>query len=159
MCGRHGGESEHMSESTESEVAEISAEDMVKIVSNPLIRWMWKGLGFLFVALGTVGIYVPGIPTTSFMVLAAVCFAKSDPKMYAWLLNNPLFGHYIRDFIEGKGIPFVSKVFIIGLMWIAIALSIWTITIAGDPGFGQTIIAIVGLAGTWYDGWSIPTAE
>jgi uncharacterized membrane protein YbaN (DUF454 family) len=78
--------------------------------------------------------------------------------MYAWLLNNPLFGHYIRDFIEGKGMPFISKVFIIGLMWIAISLSIWTITIAGDPGFGQTIVAIVGICGTWYVGWKIPTA-
>ena len=67
---------------------------------------MWKGFGFLFVGLGTIGIYIPGIPTTSFMVLAAVCFAKSDPKMFLWLLNNPLFGHYIRNFIEGKGIPY-----------------------------------------------------
>ena len=147
-----------MTEVAEGEDAEVTAEDMVKVVTNPVIRLLWKGLGFLFVGLGTIGIYIPGIPTTSFMVLAAVCFAKSDPKMYAWLLNNPLFGHYIRDFIEGKGMPFVSKVFIIGLMWIAISLSIWTITLAGDPGFGQTIVAIVGIAGTWYVGWKIPTA-
>jgi len=149
---------EEMGFMAEDDVAEISAEEMVNISSNPIIRWMWKGFGFLFVGLGMIGIYIPGIPTTSFMVLAAVCFAKSDPKMYSWLLNNPLFGHYIRDFIEGKGIPFVSKVFIIGLMWTAVSLSIWTITIAGDPGFGQSIVAIVGLIGTWYVGWKIPTA-
>ena len=147
-----------MAEVAEGDGAKVTAEELVKVATNPLIRWMWKGLGFLFVALGTIGIYIPGIPTTSFMVLAAVCFAKSDPKMYAWLLRNPLFGHYIRDFIEGKGIPFVSKVFIIGLMWTAISLSIWTITLAGDPGFGQTIVGIVGIAGTWYVGWKIPTA-
>ncbi|MCS5536684.1 MAG: YbaN family protein [Candidatus Poseidoniaceae archaeon] len=147
-----------MAEVAEGDGAKVTAEEMVKVATNPLIRWMWKGFGFLFVGLGTIGIYIPGIPTTSFMVLAAVCFAKSDPKMYAWLLRNPLFGHYIRDFIEGKGIPFVSKVFIIGLMWTAISLSIWTITLAGDPGFGQTIVGIVGIAGTWYVGWKIPTA-
>jgi len=147
-----------MAEVAEGDGAKVTAEELVKVATNPLIRWMWKGLGFLFVGLGTIGIYIPGIPTTSFMVLAAVCFAKSDPKMYAWLLRNPLFGHYIRDFIEGKGIPFVSKVFIIGLMWTAISLSIWTITLAGDPGFGQIIVGIVGIAGTWYVGWKIPTA-
>jgi len=150
---------ERMRVMAEDDVAEVTAEEMVNVSSNPIIRWIWKGLGFLFVGLGTIGIYIPGIPTTSFMVLAAVCFAKSDPKMFAWLLNNPLFGHYIRDFIEGKGIPFVSKVFIIGFMWTAISLSIWAITIAGDPGFGQSIVAIVGLIGTWYVGWKIPTAE
>lgn len=138
---------------------EVHAEDLVNVSENFFIRYMWKGLGFFFVALGTIGIYIPGIPTTSFMVLAAGCFAKSDRRLYLWLLNNPLFGHYIRDFVEGKGIPFVSKVFIIGLMWTAIILSVWLITIAGDPGFGQSLIVVLGLIGTWYVGWRIKTAD
>ena len=143
----------------EAEGEDRRAEDMVKVSENPLVRLVWKFLGLFFVALGTIGIYVPGIPTTSFMVLAAVCFARSDPRLYKWLLDNPLFGHYIRDFIEGKGIPFVSKVFILGLMWRVITLSVWAITVAGDPGFGQTLIVIVAIIGTWYIGWRIPTAE
>jgi len=148
----------NMKSSEQEEGSDIKAEDLVNVSENPLVRLIWKGLGLFFVALGTVGIYIPGIPTTSFMVVAAGCFAKSDPKLYMWLLNNPLFGHYIRDFFEGRGIPFISKVFIIGLMWSMIALSVWAITIAGDPGFGQTIVVLTGIVGTWYVGWKVPTA-
>lgn len=163
-CRRHPNPLEWYSKPTLRDVSEeaeenVKAEDLINVSENVLVRFFWKGLGLFFVGLGTIGIYVPGLPTTSFMVLAAACFAKSDPRLYMWLLNNPLFGHYIRDFVEGKGIPFVSKVFIVGLMWTAIIISVWVITRLGDPGFGQATVVLVGLMGTWYVGWRVPTAK
>ena len=68
-----------MTDATGGEDTAVTAEEMVNIATNPFIRLMWKGLGFLFVGLGTIGIYIPGIPTTSFMVSAISLIVTSLP--------------------------------------------------------------------------------
>ena len=54
----------------------------IKVSRNPLARWMWFSLGVFFVALGSVGVGLPGLPTTPFMLLAAACFARSSELFY-----------------------------------------------------------------------------
>ena len=66
-----------------------------------LVRILWIVLGCLFVFIGTLGIFVPGLPTTIFMILAAACFIRSSEKLYKWLINNKYFGKYIIDYREG----------------------------------------------------------
>lgn len=76
--------------------------------------------GTLFVALGVIGILVPVLPTTPFLLLAAVCYAKSSQRFYDWLMTNRVFGSYIRNYREGRGISIAHKIVSISLLWLTI---------------------------------------
>ncbi len=80
--------------------------------------------GTISLILGVVGIVIPILPTTPFLLLTAACYARGSPRFYNWLLNNRLFGFYIRNYREGKGMPLNYKVFTISLLWITILISI-----------------------------------
>jgi uncharacterized protein len=80
--------------------------------------------GTFFVGLGIVGIFVPVLPTTPFLLLAAACYARSSQRFYDWLLNNKWFGSYIRNYLERKGIPLRVKVVTLTLLWITIGSSV-----------------------------------
>jgi len=80
--------------------------------------------GTFFVGLGIVGIFVPVLPTTPFLLLAAVCYARGSQRFYGWLLNNKWFGSYIRNYLEKKGIPLKVKIITITLLWITIGASV-----------------------------------
>jgi len=90
---------------------------------NPAIRYALLTIGWLSVVLGVVGIFLPVLPTTPFLLLAAACFARSSERFYNWLVNHPRLGPWIRDYLDGNGIPLKGKVYAIGLMWISITVS------------------------------------
>ncbi|HEY55474.1 MAG TPA: DUF454 domain-containing protein [Dehalococcoidia bacterium] len=81
--------------------------------------------GTACVATGVIGIFVPILPTTPFLLLAAFCYMRSSPRFHRWLMNNRLFGAYIRSYTEGRGIPLRLKLFTIALLWATIGISIW----------------------------------
>ena len=95
--------------------------------SNQFFKWMLITAGIIFVGLGILGIFLPILPTTPFLLLAAACFARSSKKFYDWLLNNKLFGDYIKNYQEGKGVPLKVKIFTISLLWITILFSVFLI--------------------------------
>ena len=86
-----------------------------------------KGLlifaGTVFTAIGITGIFVPVLPTTPFLLLAAACYLRSSRRLYNWLLNNRFFGAYVRNYLDGRGMPRKIKIAIILLLWITIACS------------------------------------
>ncbi|HET9611259.1 MAG TPA: YbaN family protein [Acidimicrobiales bacterium] len=112
-------------------------------------------VGWLAVALGAVGVVVPGLPTTGFFVLAAACFARSSPRFERWVLNLPTVGPLVRDHRAGLGMPRRAKVMAIGTMLVACSLSAWTL---GTPVLAGTVLG-AGAVGTWYVGWRVPTRE
>ena len=83
--------------------------------------------GFLSVGLGIAGMFLPLLPTTPFLLLAAVCFAKSSKKAHAWLLTNRWCGEYIRNYQENKGIALRHKIISLSLLWVTIGYSIFFI--------------------------------
>lgn len=87
------------------------------------LRYLLISLGWLSVGLGVIGIFLPILPTTPFLLLAAACFARSSPRFHAWLVNHPRLGPWIRDFLGGQGIPLKAKAWAIGLMWLSIITS------------------------------------
>ena len=79
--------------------------------------------GSSFVGLGILGIFLPVLPTTPFLLLAAACYARSSRRSYNWLLNNRWFGGYLRGYLEGRGLPLRVKVVSILLLWATIGYS------------------------------------
>jgi len=76
--------------------------------------------GTLLVGIAILGIFLPLLPTTPFLLLAAACYARSSTKLYNWLLNNKYFGEYIRNYRERKGIPLKVKIVSISLLILTI---------------------------------------
>jgi len=81
------------------------------------------GLGTFFLIIGIIGIFIPILPTTPFLLLAAACYARGSKKFYNWLINNKWLGEYIKNYQEGRGIPLTIKILSITLLWITIAFS------------------------------------
>ena len=75
-----------------------------------VVGMLLKIAGTVFLIIGGVGIILPLLPTTPFLLLAAVCYARSSERWYNWLLYNRWFGSYIRNWHEGKGIPMRTKI-------------------------------------------------
>lgn len=94
---------------------------------HPAIRLALLSLGWLSVALGVIGIFLPILPTTPFLLLAAACFVRSSKRFYLWLVLHPRLGPWVRDYLEGQGIPRKAKRYAIGLMWLSIGLSCYLI--------------------------------
>jgi uncharacterized protein len=88
-----------------------------------LKRGLLISSGLLFTGLGLIGIFIPLLPTTVFLLMAAYCFAKSSGKFYFWLLNNKWFGSYIKNYKEKKGVTLRTKIFTLSLLWITILFS------------------------------------
>lgn len=102
-------------------------EEKKEIKNRKQSKWrkvLLISLGVFFIGLGTVGIFVPVLPTTPFILVAAALFARSSERFYKWLIGNKVFGRYIKDYREGKGVPLRVKTSAILILWITISLSI-----------------------------------
>jgi len=89
-----------------------------------LSRWVLIIAGTLFLGLGIVGIFLPLLPTTPFLLLSATCYARSSKRFYNWLLNTKWFGNYIKNYREGKGVPLKVKFLSISFLWITIGYAV-----------------------------------
>jgi uncharacterized protein len=90
---------------------------------NRVVRLIFIALGLLSVFLGVLGIILPLLPTTPFLLLAAFFFARSSDRFLHWLLTNRWFGKYIRNYREGRGIPAREKAISLILLWLTISTS------------------------------------
>ena len=97
--------------------------NQVSKTSSRLIRGLLITAGTFFVGLGVLGIFLPLLPTTPFLLLAAACYARSSKRFYNWLLDNKWFGNYIKNYQEKKGVPLKVKLSSLSLLWITILFS------------------------------------
>lgn len=96
----------------------------VTVVKNRALRVVLIALGWLWVGIAFVGVFLPGLPTTGPILLAAFFFSKSSERFDDWLVNNRFFGVIVRDWREGRGFTVRAKV--IALVAIAISFSFTT---------------------------------
>ena len=124
--------------------------------SNPLAKLMWVSLGSLFVGLGAIGVIVPGLPTTPFLILAAACYIRSSQRLYDWLISNKRFGPYLKDYREGKGIPRKAKrlaiVMIVVFVGFSVVFGIEDLTL-------KIVVGLLGLIGLLYVLFKVPVAK
>src|SRR4030066_812835 len=92
---------------------------------SSLKKVLFISAGTISLGLGTVGLFLPILPTTPLLLLSAACYYKGSERMHRWLLNNKLFGSYIRNYKEGKGISKIAKILSLFLLWITIGYSVF----------------------------------
>ncbi|MBC84582.1 MAG: hypothetical protein CL454_06960 [Acidimicrobiaceae bacterium] len=127
-----------------------------QMVKSTVLRYLLLVIGFIFVAVGFIGVLVPGLPTTVFMIMAAWCFAKSSPRFERWVLQLPGIGKFVQDHRSGLGMPRKSKILAITMMSLAVVLSI---VFALNQISIRFIVGTVGIFGVWYVGCKVPTRE
>ena len=118
-----------------------------KLNKNKLIRLLFVFIGSIFVGLAIIGIFLPGLPTTPFLILAAYLYIRSSKKLYNWLINNKILGIYIKGYLSGKGMPLRAKIISLILMWVFGSFAL----LFGIPDsmlFVKIIVFIVLLIGT-----------
>ena len=101
--------------------------------------------GTVCVGLGVLGMFLPLMPTTVFLLMAAYCYSRSSERFHNWLLNNRLCGRYISNYRSGRGMTFRQKATTILTLWISICLSVWLI---GGRFWGTLILAAVAVGVT-----------
>lgn len=94
--------------------------------------------GTVCVALGVLGMFLPLLPTTVFLLMAAYCYSRSSERFHDWLLNNRLCGEYIRNYKSRRGISMRQKVTTISILWVSIGVSIWLL----GGGFWSTLLLL-----------------
>jgi uncharacterized protein len=99
---------------------DLSTGTSEKKITSPLTKFVLIAAGTLLVILGAVGVFVPVLPTTPFLLLAAAFYARSSRRLYHWLLSNRLFGEYVRKYREGRGLPLRLKILTILTLWLTI---------------------------------------
>ena len=85
-------------------------------------------LGSICLVLGVIGIFLPLLPTTPFLLLAAALYVRSSDKLYQWLIRQKYLGNYIRNFREHRAIPLHAKILSISMIWITLVYCAITIS-------------------------------
>jgi uncharacterized membrane protein YbaN (DUF454 family) len=113
--------------------------------SSRLVRGGLVVAGTFSLGLGIIGIAIPILPTTPFLLLSAVCYSRSSDRFYNWLMGNRWFGRYIRNYREGRGMPARAKFFTVSLLWGSILFSGFVMT---DIFVVSIILIVVAVAVT-----------
>ena len=101
----------------------LKSDQKEHIAKNKIKKGLYFIGGTASLILGIIGIVLPILPTTPFLLLASACYAKSSKKFHNWLLNNKILGKYIQGYLKGSGIPIKSKIIAISMLWISISIS------------------------------------
>lgn len=116
-------------------------------------KWLWLALGFVLTGLGFLGMVLPGFPGTIWLILAAGCFARSNPRWEAWLLSRPVVGQLINDYRAGRGMPLRAKWIACLSITAAVSLSLPRIPVS----VGQIAAVVLGIIGVLYITRFVPT--
>jgi len=111
----------------------------------PILKYFYLISGFLLVFIGVVGIFLPLLPTTIFLILASICFLKSSPKANGWLKNHKLLGAYIDNYQNKTGLTRSAKIMNIITLWTSISLSSFLLT---DELYIQVLLLAIAIGVT-----------
>ena len=128
-------------------ISKNSQKTEVNISDKPLIRILLMVGGFIFVGIGILGMFLPLLPTTIFLLLAAWCFARSSERFHNWLHTNKLFGKYLSNYRLEKGMTPKSKIFSISFLWAGILTSV---IFATNSIYIRILLISIAIGVTWH---------
>lgn len=118
-------------------------DDDVQPHASPLVRAVLIACGTIAVALGLIGVFLPVLPTTPFLLLAAACYARASPSLYRRIAHSKTLGPAVIEWRRHRSIPWRTKLFAIVLMSVSILV---TATLFVRPWWGKAALIAVGLA-------------
>lgn len=121
---------------------QLKPQSHPKLITNPVLRMLLFSFGWLSVVLGVLGIFLPVLPTTPFLLLAAACFMRTSPRFYDWLVEHPKLGKYVVYYLDGKGIPKKAKVYTLVVLWSTMLLTAFVLL---DSNIVRVILPSIGL--------------
>jgi len=118
---------------------------------SPLVRVLILGCGALALLLAAIGVVLPGLPTTPFVLVAGACFVRASPRAHAWLLASRIFGPALREWEAHHTIPRRAKIIALLMMATSVSVSLWyfsgrpwlQLAIAGAAAIGVFAIALI----------------
>jgi hypothetical protein len=122
-------------------------------LARPL-RWLLWLAGTVALGLGLVGVVLPGLPTTPFILLAAACYARASPRLHQRMLSSAWIGPMLRDWENNRSLTRRVKTIALTMMLAMVAVSVWTFH---GRLWLQAVLVLAGLLGVWVVGWRIPT--
>jgi uncharacterized membrane protein YbaN (DUF454 family) len=125
-----------------------------KIKKQRVVRILLIVAGTISLALGAIGLFLPILPTTPFLLLSAACYMRSSERLHNWLINNRWFGEYIKNYQSGKGIPLKTKIVALSFLWLAILYS--TFFVVDEIMIAQIALLIIA-AGVSFHLIRLPT--
>lgn len=123
------------------------------VIRGLSLKHLLNLIGIIAVVLAFLGVFLPLLPTTPFLLLASFCFARGSTRLHRWLLSNPVFGKYLSDWEQGKGLPMRAKIIVLTIMWISMGYAIFRLHHLGL----QCMLAVIGIAVTTYLVRFVPT--
>lgn len=128
----------------------VDYSPQMKLHTNPALRLLLRGLGVVFLGLGTLGYMLPGLPGTVFILIAAYFFAQSSPRFYNWIMNHRQFGQWVRDFHAGRGIPLWLKFYAPAMIVLFSGFSIYYLGFVRGVAWAAILTALVASYGVFY---------
>ena len=122
---------------------------LIEYEPNGIKRVLWLLLGLTFVGVGMIGIVIPGLPTTIFMILSVGCFYRSSQRLYDWVINHKYFGEHVKNYIEGKGMPRKAKLNSFIFIWVFVIFAV-LFGIPDNMVIFKIITIIAALTGTGF---------
>lgn len=113
----------------------------LKVKKQRVIRALLMVAGTICLALGAIGIFLPILPTTPFLLLSAACYMRSSERLHKWLINNRWFGEYIKNYQSGRGIPMKTKIIALSFLWVAILYS--TFFVVDEILIAQVVLLLI----------------
>jgi hypothetical protein len=108
---------------------------------HPVTKIGLNIIGSIAVLLGVLGIFLPLVPTTPFLLLAAACYLRGSQRLHRWLMNNKVLGPYIRNIKEKRGISRRAKIATITLLWASVLLSIYKVDLMAV----KPVLVVIGI--------------
>ena len=128
-------------------------EPAAKPLARP-VRWLLWLTGTIALGLGLLGVVLPGLPTTPFVLLAAACYARASPRLHQRMRENTWIGPMLRDWEANRSLTRRVKTIALVSMAIMVGASVWSLRT--QPVL-QVLLLVGGASGTWVVGWLIPT--